>query len=171
MMLQEITEGAVSAISEGNVLDTSGTLTKVVLSFLITAVLGLGGWLMKRQRSANSLEDRTNDLTVETLESARAYMREQDTKIEGLQGQVQAMLGEVQKATLAQIQSEGAAQRAAIQASLAGEASERAQEAAARAREEATEARRLLTITQAYVRQLRSAMIAAGIEPPPEPTI
>lgn len=165
-MFQEITEGALSA---GNVLDTNGTLTKVVMSFLITAVLGLGGWLIRRQRSTNSLEDRTNDLTVETLESARAYMREQDTKIEGLQAQVQSMLGEVQKATLSQIQSEGAAQRAAIQASLADEAAARAREAATRAQEEASEARRLLTISQAYVRQLRSAMIAAGIEPPPEP--
>ena len=127
---------------------------------IVTTAIGL---LYKKNRSGQSLEDATNDITVETLQSARLYIVE-------LENKNKAMLTEMSSLVRAQLDSEAAASRAAVQASLASEAAVRAQEAATRAQTEATETRRLLASSQAYVRLMRSAMIAAGVEVPPEPT-
>lgn len=139
-----------------------GGVIKVVVAFMATALLSVLGWLYKNRRSSQALEDTTNDITVETLQSARLYIVE-------LEGQKKTLLGEIGEIARAQIAAEGSAARSAVQAALAEEAANRAKDAAHAAQSEATEARRLLVITQAYVRVLRSAMIAAGIEPPPEP--
>lgn len=133
-----------------------------VISVVSTLVLTLLGYAFKRQRSGANLEDAQNEVSVETIVSQRARIRE-------LEEQVKQLLTDNLTATRAALTSEMQAERAAAQAALATEAAERAQAAAQAALAEATEAKRLSTVRKAYIVQLIEKMRQAGMDIPPEP--
>lgn len=138
--------------------------SNVLIGGVVTIITTLIALVYRNRKSGQDLEDATNDVSRETLFSARARITELETAN-------RALLEEIGKTTTAQIASEGNAQRSAIQAELASEAATRASEAATRAAAEAEDSRRRLSIMQAYVKQLRAQMISAGLEPLPEPVM
>lgn len=139
----------------------SGWVTAVV-SAVSTVVLTLLGLAFKRGRSTAAVEDAQNEVSVETIVSQRARIKE-------LEEQVKLLLTDNLVATRAQLTSEMQAERAAAQAQLAHEAAERAQQAAQNALAEATEAKRLSGVRKAYIVELVERMRAAGMEIPAEP--
>ena len=163
------------AIGEGPAVMPTGdsgmsmeTSNPSLMNLLITAgvsiVTLLIGMVYKNRKSGQDLDDTTNEVSRETILTARARITE-------LEDQNRKLLEEIGKTTTGQIASEGNAQRAAIQAQLAQEAAARASDAATRSAAEAEDSRRRLTILTNYVKQLRAQMIAAGIDPLPEPAM
>ena len=139
-----------------------GGVMTAIISVGSTLVLALLGYAFKRGRSGANLEDAQNEVSVETIVSQRARIRE-------LEEQVKQLLTDNLTATRAALTSEMQAERAAAQAALATEAAERAQAAAQAALAEATEAKRLSTVRKAYIVQLIEKMRQAGMDIPPEP--
>ena len=147
-----------------------GDWLKWVGAILVPVLAGGAGYIYKNKRNTGvELESTSDTITRESLVSARARQAE-------LEAQNRALYAQLAESSTQQIQAEGRAERASIQAALSAEAAERAHvaanqalAAAAAAQTEAAESNRRLPILQAYVRTLREAMIAAGMNPPPEP--
>jgi hypothetical protein len=151
-----ITGGVMGDMSGGG-----GVLTALI-SAGSTLVLTLLAYAFKRGRSGANLEDAQNDVSIETIVSARARIKE-------LEEQVKALLNDGLQASRAQVASELAAERAGAQASLAQEAAQRANIAARAAKEEVEEVRKLAYQRKLYINTLINAMRAAGMDIPPEP--
>lgn len=125
-------------------------------------ILGLLGFVVKRNRSSANLEDATNDVTVETVKSQRDRINELTTQ---LRESMQRELAAVQ----AQIQAEGNAARSALQAERASRAAAEASHAAVTARAEAEQARTRLESHRTYIAHLRQLLSANNVEVPPLP--
>src|SRR5690606_27508297 len=131
--------------------DGSGVLVSV-LSIAGTIILALIGKAIKDRMSGQRLEDASNNITVESLTSARERIRE-------LEGQLRDALQETITSARALIAAERAANDAAAKA-------EQAAALAEDARRDADNTMALVVRQRAYIARLREAMIAAGLTPP-----
>lgn len=143
--------------SDGATIDSSKGAGYVITTFLGAVATAAVGWIIKRRRTGDQLEDTTNTITVENLTSQRARIAE-------LEAQVRGLFGEVLAANRAQIDAERAASAAASKA-------EQAAALAEDARRDADRATAALRVSQAHNALLRSAMIAAGLTPPEAPEL
>jgi uncharacterized membrane protein YheB (UPF0754 family) len=140
------------------------TIYVTLVSAVVATMLGLIGWIIKNRTSSQRVEDAANQLTVESLGSARDRIKE-------LESQLRDSLNREIANSQAQIAASSAAQRAAIQAEHAERLVEAIQRTAEAARKEADATRALLTRAVAYYKELRALMITAGLTPPSEPEL
>lgn len=133
-------------------IDGSSGFTVSVLSIAGTIILALIGKAIKDRMSGQRLEDASNNITVESLTSARERIRE-----------LEAQLREALQQTIADSRSIISAERAA------SDAAAKAEQAAALAEDARRDADNTMAVVirqRAYISRLREAMLAAGLSPP-----
>lgn len=138
--------------------DGSSGFMVSVLSIAGTIILALIGKAIKDRMSGQRLEDASNNITVESLTSARERIRE-------LEGQLREALQQTIHDSRTIITAERAASDAAAKA-------EQAAALAEDARRDADNTMALVTRQRVYIARLREAMLSAGLTPPePDPEL
>lgn len=156
--LEQVLDNAPLVAADGTPVPEGKGVVYSVVAFLIAIATAAVGWVIKRQRGGNALEDASNNITVETLTSARIRIKE-------LEDQVRSLLVDIVNTTNAQLEVARAASAAESKANQAAALAEDAQRDSARAQ-------RVSAWQSAYIGKLKAAMIAAGLTPPepdPEP--
>lgn len=128
------------------------------LSIAGTIILALIGKAIKDRMSGQRLEDTSNNITVESLTSARERIRE-----------LEVQLREALQETITSARSLIAAERSASDAAAKAE---QAAALAEDARRDADSTMALVAQQRVYIARLREAMLSAGLTPPepdPEP--
>lgn len=138
--------------------NTSSGFVVSAFSIAGTLILALIGKAIKDRMSGQRLEDASNNITVESLTSARERIRELET-------QLREALQQTINDTRALISAERAASDAATKA-------EQASALAEDARRDADTTMLLVVRQRAYIARLREAMLSHGLSPPePDPEL
>ena len=127
-----------------------------------SAVVGLSGWVIKRQRSGQVFADTENETKTDFIKRLQTRNRE-----------LEEQLGELMNKSMAGYDEIGQAKRAANQASIEADnakaAAQRASDAAAHAQALARAADDVSAKRLAYIHELRALLIANNIPLPSFP--
>lgn len=131
-------------------------------------------FINRRNKAGNVLEDTSNNITTENLVSAREHIVSLSTRIKELEGENQALYGQIRKSNTDLILAEAEAQRAKTAAQIATEVAEGAQrslnaarDAAQRSADAAEMIRGVVAEQSAYITKLQGLLSANNVSYPP----
>lgn len=154
-------EGAIESIAGGTPVGDDSAW-KWAAGLFGTAVLALLGWVVKRQRSGQVLEDTENEAKSDYILRLQKRNRE-----------LEEQLGEIMTRSMAGYDEIGQAKRAANQASIEADnakaAAQRASDAATHAQSLARAADDVSAKRLAYIHELRALLIANNVPLPHVP--
>lgn len=149
-----------------SLVDLPSTSLKSILltSFATLLAGGVSLFIYRRNKPSNALEDATNNLTVETLNSQATRLAEKDARIKTLESELESVYDQLRESRRGLINAETEAMVAQSQARIAAQAAETASRAANRAKLEVAH-------IAEYTRNLQGILEQQKISYPPLPPL